>query len=184
MTKRLASHNPVMEVLFTRSLTSQLTRCESSTDRILVGIFGPGLWRLGRVQVVGKGMDLEGKQHVVWVLTRWIIEAHPPKCEGGGAVWKDGSQQILFVLHVSQGKNMSSSSIVHVHSVWGEHLHSGRAPNILTPVPERVRTNCKLMWVVNVSPICFFWGKNKPFSPQSKVWYGSFLIAFFFAQAF
>lgn len=32
----------------------------------------------------------------------------------------------------------------------GEHLHSGRAPNTLTAVPERVRTNCKLMWVVNV----------------------------------
>lgn len=78
------------------------------------------------------------------------------------------AQQILFVLHVSQGKNMQSSSIFHVHSVWVntilvEHL------TFLTAVPERVRTNCKLMWVVNVSltsvPSEL---KNKPFPAPPK----------------
>lgn len=32
MTKRLASHNPAMEVLFTRSLTSQLTKGEMKAE--------------------------------------------------------------------------------------------------------------------------------------------------------
>lgn len=49
----------------------------------------------------------------------WLDEElrHILQSEEGGAAWEYGSQQILFVLHVS-GKNMQSSSIFHVHSVW------------------------------------------------------------------
>lgn len=154
MTKRLPSHNPVMEILFTRSLTSQLTRCESLTDRILVGIFGPGPWRLGELKWLGEGLIQKEKQHVVWVLTRWIVEAHPPKWRGRGCLERWLSANSVCLTRLS-GKASSMYILSGVNTfIPVEHL------TFLTPVPERVRTNCKLMWVVNVSPICFFWGKK------------------------
>lgn len=74
---------------------------------------------------------------------------------------------------------MQSSSIFHVHSVWVNTFILVEHLTLLTAVPERVRTNCKLMWVINV-PLTSVSSEEKInlFPPQSKVWYGSFLIAF------
>lgn len=67
----------------------------------------------------------------------------------------------------------------------GEHLHSGRAPNTLTAVPERVRTNCKLMWVVNV-PLTSVSSEEKInlFPPKVRCGMGLFLSPSSLVQAF
>lgn len=64
MTKRLASHTPVMEVVFTRSLTSQLTSGEGKLKyrQDLSRYFRSRAMKTWRVQVVGEGIDLEGEE--------------------------------------------------------------------------------------------------------------------------
>lgn len=63
----------------------------------------------------------------------------------------------------------------------GEYFYFGRVFNILIVVFERVRINCKLMWVVNVFLIfVFFEEKINFFFFKVRCGMGFFLSFFFF----
>lgn len=80
---------------------------------------------------------------------------------------------------------MQSSSIFHVHSIWVNTFILVEHLTLLTAVPERVRTNCKLMWVVNV-PLTSVSSEEKInlFPPKVRCGVGLFLSPSSLVQAF
>lgn len=175
MTKRLASSRHGSFVYW--SLTSQLTGWELKCRQGLSRYFRSRARKTWRAEWLGKD-DLEGEEACGLSADSMASWGTSSREKRDGLLGKTALSK-LFVLHVSQGKPMQSSSIFLVHPVWVntfillEHLTLKLFPRGLGP------TASYLLWVVNVSQTSVSSEeKNKPFYPQSEVWYGSFLIAF------
>lgn len=87
---------------------------------------------------------------MVQVLTSCIVQANPPKWKREELLRMAFSATSVCLMLLS-GKNMQSSSDVHVHSVGVNTLVLVKQLVFLTAVPGRVRTNYESMWVVKCS---------------------------------
>lgn len=77
------------------------------------------------------------------MLTSYILQADPPKWKKEELLGKM-AVSATSVLCFSQGKNLQSSSVVHVTFSRVNTLILVKQPTLLTAVPVRIRTNYKL----------------------------------------